>query len=68
MTKIISIILAVIVFVVGLSILMAWPFLWIWNYAVVEALTIAKPIESFWVAFWLMMFISGFLVKANKGD
>ncbi len=40
-----------------------YPFMWIWNYAVVKALTIAKPIE-YWPAFWLAMFFAAF-VRGN---
>lgn len=52
-----------------LAFIMAWPFMWLWNYAVVSALTVAKPI-TYWPAFWLMlftgMFISGNRVSASK--
>lgn len=52
------IVIALIVFgfVGGLCLLLAWPFMWIWNYAVVSALTVAKPI-TYWPAFWLSVFI-----------
>lgn len=43
--------------VVLLMMIFAWPFMWIWNYAVVNALTIAKPI-TYWTAFWLSLFLS----------
>lgn len=39
--------------VFGLSLLLTWPFMWIWNYAVCEAVTITKPID-FWVAYFLL--------------
>lgn len=39
----------------------AYPFMWIWNYALVQALTIVKPID-YWIAFWLMMTILLFYV------
>lgn len=46
------------------SLVLAWPFMWMWNYAVVSALTIAKPI-GYWVAFWLMLFIGVFCLNSN---
>lgn len=44
----------------AISLLMAWPFMWLWNGAVVEALTIAKPI-TYWVSFCLSCFIGLFV-------
>jgi hypothetical protein len=46
--------------------LLAWPFMFLWNYAVVSAITIAKPI-GYWVSFWLMIFISVFIVGSKSG-
>lgn len=51
--------------VMGLSLLTAFPFMWLWNYAVVGAITVAKPIE-YWVAYWLMTFVSFFLVSRSS--
>jgi hypothetical protein len=51
--------------VIGLPLLLAFPFMWLWNYAVVAALTVAKPI-TFWPAFWLMVFISA-LTSSRSG-
>ena len=45
--------------------LLAWPFMLLWNYAVVAALTIVKPI-NYWTAFWLMLFLSFFIVGYNS--
>ena len=47
--------------------LMAFPFMWIWNRAVVEAITIARPID-YWTAFWLMTFICVFLAGTKYRD
>lgn len=47
-------------FIVGLiavaliTLPLAAPFMWIWNYAVVQAVTWANAI-GFWVAFWLLI-------------
>ena len=49
-----------------MSILMAYPFMWIWNYAIVDTITICNPIDNFWVAFWLMMFISLFIKSTTS--
>lgn len=35
---------------------LAWPFRLIWNYAIVQALSIANPI-GYWPAFWLVVFL-----------
>tara|TARA_Y100000034_G_C6909389_1_gene423344 strand:- start:2686 stop:2907 length:222 start_codon:yes stop_codon:yes gene_type:complete len=58
---------ACVVLICGLSLLMAFPFMWMWNYAVVAALTIANPI-SYWPAFCLMFFIGLFLAKSNSSS
>jgi hypothetical protein len=50
----------------ALCLLLTWPFMWIWNYSVVAALTIANPID-YWVAFYLMLFVSMFLVGSRSG-
>ena len=48
-----------------LSLLLAWPFMWLWNYAVVAAITVAKPI-AYWTAVCLMMFMSAFVVGVRS--
>lgn len=48
-----------------LMLLLAWPFMLIWNYAVVSALTVAKPID-YWVAFWMMSFLALFVSRAGS--
>jgi hypothetical protein len=60
MLKILTLFVFFVVVAAVLSLLMAWPFMWLWNYAVVSALTVAKPI-GYWVAFWLLMFVSLFI-------
>jgi hypothetical protein len=42
------------------SLVLAYPFMLMWNYAVVAAFSIAKPI-TYWIAFILMFFISIFI-------
>jgi hypothetical protein len=51
--------------IVLISLLMAFPFMWIWNYAVVSAVTVVKPI-GYWVAFWLMMFCGTFIAGTQS--
>ncbi len=46
------------------ALILAWPFIWLWNYAVVAALVFANPITEYWVGFWLMIFIGIFLVRS----
>lgn len=61
--------LLLVVFVVAavISLLLAWPFMWMWNYAAVAALTVAKPI-TYWPAFCLMWFISLFMVRGSSSS
>lgn len=42
---------------VVISLLMAWPTMWLWNYCIVEAITVARPI-NYWVAFWIFFTLS----------
>tara|TARA_Y100000034_G_C6677313_1_gene297609 strand:+ start:321 stop:566 length:246 start_codon:yes stop_codon:yes gene_type:complete len=65
--KIIAVILGVILgfsLIAAFCLALAWPFMWMWNYAVVKALTVSSPIE-YWPAFWLMLFISAFCIGAK---
>jgi hypothetical protein len=59
-----GLILGILVIVPILCLLMGFPFMWIWNFAVVSAISIAKPI-TFWQSFWLMMFITIFVKSHN---
>ncbi len=54
-----------IIFIIMLPFLGALPFKWMWNYAVVSAITIAQPI-GYWTAFCLMMFLSIFMVGSRS--
>jgi hypothetical protein len=60
-------VVGVLLFVTVATLLFAFPFMWMWNYAVVSALTVAKPI-SYWVAFCLMWFISIFIAANNNNS
>jgi hypothetical protein len=53
--KWVGVIFILLVMVILLGLLMAWPFMWIWNYAVVAALSVANPI-TYWQAYWLSVF------------
>lgn len=48
-----------------IMLLCAYPFMWIWNYAVVGAISVAKPID-YWTSFWLAMFFAG--LKSNTSS
>jgi hypothetical protein len=63
--KVIAGIAGLLVLVIGLALLIAWPFMLMWNYAVVSALSVANPI-GYWVAFWLMFFIGSFITASNS--
>lgn len=52
---------------VNLSLLFTWPFMWMWNYSVVSALSVAQPI-TYWPAFCLMMFISLFCIGSRTSN
>lgn len=42
----------------------AWMFMMIWNFAVVSAIAVTKPI-SFWVAFWLVVLLLATQVRTQ---
>jgi len=48
------------------SLLLAWPFMWIWNEVIVHAVTVAKPI-SYWGAYCMALFLSVF-VKSSAAS
>ncbi len=61
---------AVAIFILGIAgwiaLLAAWPFMWGWNFAVVQAVSVAQPI-TYWPAFVLMWFM-GFLIAARRSN
>jgi len=54
-----SLVTIAILVVVTFALMATWPFLWIWNFAVVAALTVAKPL-TYWRAFWLLVLLASF--------
>ena len=64
--EIIKIVLGALLLVFVICLLLTWPFMVVWNYAVVAAISVAKPI-GYWVAFCLILilitFISAFSSK-----
>lgn len=58
---------AVIVVLALASLVMTWPFMWVWNYAIVSAISVANPI-SYWVAFWLNLFLLYFLTRSGSNN
>ena len=65
--KLVLIVFGAIAFAVVCCLLLAWPFMWMWNFAVIGAVTVAKPI-SYWIAFWLMLFISIFVAGSRSSS
>ena len=59
--------LAITVMCIAMSLLLAWPFMWIWNYAVCGALSIATTID-YWRAFWLLTFMWLFMKSSSAGS
>ena len=39
-----------------ISLFMAWPVMWIWNNALVPAVTFAKPVT--WIQTWLLLILA----------
>lgn len=58
-------ILTSLILVTVLIFILAFAFMHMWNYAVVQAVSIAQPI-SYWVAMVLMFFVSLFIVSNNR--
>jgi len=52
------------------NLLLAWPFMWLWNASVVPAFSLT-PI-TYWTSFWLLVFVAAFAapkaVKVTKED
>ena len=60
-------VIGIIVIAMMINLLLAFPFMWLWNYAVVSAISVAQPIE-YWVSFWLMLFIVLFITGFNTSS
>ena len=60
------IILFLLGFILILSLLMAWPFMWGWNFAIAPTITVCDPITDYWVAFVFMVMISAFFTGSNS--
>lgn len=43
----------------------AYPFWWLWDGCVVHAVSFAKPLQSYWHAFGMLLFFSSFIVGSN---
>jgi hypothetical protein len=66
MSNFITIILVVggsIAFLLGLSFLLAWPVMLLWNGCLVDAVTVVKPIG--WLQAWGITILTGFLFKTS---
>ena len=52
-----------IAFILGLSFLLAWPVMLLWNGCLVDAVTVVKPIG--WLQAWGITILTGFLFKTS---
>ena len=52
-----------IAFLLGLSFLLAWPVMLLWNGCLVDAVTVIKPIG--WLQAWGITILIGFLFKTS---
>ena len=52
-----------ITFLLGLSFLLAWPVMLLWNGCLVDAVTVVKPIG--WLQAWGITILTGFLFKTS---
>lgn len=66
MVKLIAVVVGFLLAAAVLALLSAWPFMWMWNYAVVSAVTVASPI-TYWPAFCLMLFLALFVTGGRAG-
>jgi len=66
MRKLILVLLAALIAIPALGALFGWFFMHLWNFAVVNALTIARPID-FWTAVCMMLFM-GLWVAGSKSS
>jgi len=54
--------------IIGIIVLLVtFPFMWIWNYAVVEAINVAQPI-NFYQSFYLMLFCAFFIRSSSSSS
>jgi uncharacterized protein (DUF2062 family) len=60
-------VVAAIIAIVALALFLTFPFMWMWNYAVVGAITVTRPID-FEKALVLMLFISMFFCSRNSRE
>jgi hypothetical protein len=49
--------------ILGLSFLLAWPVMLLWNGCLVDAVTVVKPIG--WLQAWGITILTGFLFKTS---
>lgn len=64
MVEKIGLIIIVFVIVATMAIVMAFPFMWIWNYSMVAACSFAKNIQ-YWQSFWMVIFFNLWIVGSR---
>jgi hypothetical protein len=59
----ILVVVGAIAFLLGLSFILAWPVMLLWNGCLVDAVTVVKPIG--WLQAWGITILTGFLFKTS---
>ena len=59
----ILVVVGAIAFILGLSFLLAWPVMLLWNGCLVDAVTVVKPIG--WLQAWGINILAAFLFKSS---
>ena len=62
-TKMVGSLVLLMITTAGLAMLFSWPVMFLWNWALVPAVTIVKPIG--WLQAWGIMFLCGCLFKSR---
>lgn len=60
--KVVFVVIGVMVTIAGLGLLLAWPIMWCWNYAVVSIFGL--PAIT-WGKAWCLSFLSGCFIKST---
>lgn len=50
---------------IAVSLLLAFPAMWIWNWALVPAITILNPVTSVW-KMWCIMILANWFFKSSS--
>lgn len=61
-TKLLFVLVGIILAGAGIGLLLAWPIMWCWNYAIVS--TFGLPVIT-WGKAWCLSFLSGCFIKSS---